>query len=90
MEQRIKRIVMYLKALYVFCWAVPLLVGIASEMDTPWLGILAGDVRATYGVETLVILLTVVCVPLSLKLFAWSGSTEYGVRCGFCCFSCRP
>ena len=72
MEQRIKRIVMYLKALYVFCWAVPLLVGIASEMeDTPWLGILAGDVRATYGVETLVILLTVVCVPLSLKLFAW-------------------
>mgnify|MGYP001775298231 CR=1 FL=1 len=71
MEERIKRIVMYLKALYVFCWVVPLLVGIASEMDTPWLGALAGDVRAAYGVETLVILLTVVCVPLSLKLFAW-------------------
>ena len=71
MEERIKRIVMYLKALYACCWVVPLLVGIASEMDTPWIGALAGDVRAAYGVETLVILLTVVCVPLSLKLFAW-------------------
>lgn len=71
MEERIKRIVMYQKALYAFCWAVPLLVGISSEMDAPWVGALAGDVRAAYGVETLVILLTVVCVPLALKLFAW-------------------
>ena len=71
MEERIKRIVMYLKALYAFCWIVPLLVGIATEMDIPWVGAFAGDVRAAYGVETLVILLTVLCVPLSLKLFAW-------------------
>ena len=71
MEERIKRIVMYLKALYAFCWAVPLLVGIATEMDIPWVGAFAGDVRAAYGVETLVILLTVLCVPLALKLFAW-------------------
>ena len=33
MEERIKRIVMYLKALHAFCWAVPLLVGVASEME---------------------------------------------------------
>lgn len=71
MEERIKRIVMYLKALYAFCWVVPLLVGIATEMDIPWVGAFAGDVRAAYGVETLVILLTVLCVPLALKLFAW-------------------
>ena len=71
MEERITRIVMYLKALYAFCWVVPLLVGIATEMDIPWVGAFAGDVRAAYGVETLVILLTVLCVPLALKLFAW-------------------
>ena len=44
MEERIKRIVMYLKALHAFCWAVPLLVGIATEMDIPWVGAFAGDV----------------------------------------------
>ena len=62
---------MYLKALHAFCWVVPLLVGGATEMDIPWVGAFAGDVRAAYGVETLVILLTVLCVPLALKLFAW-------------------
>ncbi len=71
MEERIKRIVMYLKALHAFCWVVPLLVGLATEMDIPWVGAFAGDVRAAYGVETLVILFTVLCVPLALKLFAW-------------------
>ena len=71
MEERIKRIVMYLKALHAFCWVVPLLIGITTELDTPWVGAFAGDVRAAYGVETLVILLTVACVPLALKLFAW-------------------
>ena len=71
MERQIKRIIMYLKAVYVCCWALPLLVGIASEAGTPWVGTYASNVRAVFGGETLVILLTVLCVPLSLKLFAW-------------------
>lgn len=71
MEERIKRTVIYLKALYIVAWVLPLLVGIAGEAGVSWTGLYAGDVRTTYGVETLVILLTVVCVPVSLKLFAW-------------------
>ncbi len=71
MEERIKRIVIYLKSLHILCWTLPLLVGIWSETGAPWTGMYAGDVRLTYGLETLVILLTVLCVPLSLKLFAW-------------------
>ena len=35
------------------------------------MGVYADDVRATYFAETLTILLTASCVPVSLKLFSW-------------------
>ena len=71
MEEQIRRVVVGLKAWYALAWVLPLLVGICSECGLSWTGLYAGDVRATYAGETVVILLTVVCVPLALKLFAW-------------------
>ena len=42
-----------------------------GETDGDWVGRYAADVRATYFAETLTILLAAICVPVSLKLFAW-------------------
>ena len=50
---------------------LPLLAGIWAEAGAPWTGLLAADTRLEYAVETAVILLTIACVPLALKLFAW-------------------
>lgn len=70
MEERIRRTVVYLKILYICCWVLPLSVGVASELDTLWTGAYADNVRMVFSGETAVILLTVLCVPSSLKLFA--------------------
>ena len=70
MEEQIKRAVRILKACYAIFWAVPVAVVIWGEAGASWTGLLAGNVRMTYGAETIVILLTVLNVPVSLKLFA--------------------
>lgn len=70
MEQQIKRTLFTLKVLYACCWALPLLTGVAAEAGLPGTGAYAADVRAIFAGETAVILLTVLCVPVSLKLFA--------------------
>lgn len=71
MEEQIKHIVIYLKTIYILAWILPLAVGIAGEAGVSLAGLYAGEVRTTYIMETAVIFLTVVCVPVSLKLFAW-------------------
>ena len=71
MYESIKKTVVFLKALHAFCWILPLSVGIWVEAGAAWTGVFAGEARLEYVLETVVILLTVVCVPLSLKLFAW-------------------
>lgn len=71
MEEQIKRIVLIQKVLYALAWVLPLLAGICSELEMSWVGWYADDVPIIYMGETVVILLTVVCVPVALKLFAW-------------------
>ena len=71
MQEQIRKTVIYLKALHLLCWLLPLLAGIWAEAGAPWTGLLAADTRLEYAVETAIILLTIACVPLALKLFAW-------------------
>lgn len=71
MEERIRRTVRNLQVWYALVWVLPLLMGIGTETGMSWTGLYAGDVRATYVIETGAILLVVICVPLALKLFAW-------------------
>ena len=71
MEEQIKRTVMYTKICYLVFWLLPVSIVVAGECGASWVGLYAGDVRAAYVAETLVILLTACCVPVSLKLFAW-------------------
>lgn len=60
-----------LKAVFAGFWLLPLVFVVAGETGGEWVGMYAADVRGTYLAETLVILLAAVCVPVSLKLFAW-------------------
>ena len=52
-------------------WMLPLLIVLLGETEGGWVGMYAGDVRATYLAETITILLAASCVPVSLKLFSW-------------------
>ena len=57
--------------IFISFWLLPVLLIIVGETGGEWVGMYAADVRATYLAETLVILLAAICVPVSLKLFAW-------------------
>lgn len=70
MEEQIKRAVSSLNISYVFFWVLPAFLLGAGEFDLIPVGTLADNVQATYYFETLGILLTAACVPLSLKLFS--------------------
>lgn len=71
MEEQIKKTVRFVRIFYLLFWIVPIVFVIVGETTDSWVMMYADDVRTTYYAETLSILLTVVCVPLSLKLFAW-------------------
>lgn len=60
-----------LRLMYTYFCLLPVFLIIFGETGGEWVGSLAGDVRLVYFAEALTILLTAVCVPLSLKLFAW-------------------
>lgn len=70
MEEQIKRAVSSLNISYVFFWVLPAFLLGAGEFDLIPVGSLADNVQATYYFETIGILLTAACVPLSLKLFS--------------------
>lgn len=71
MEEKIKQAVRFLRTSYVIFWIVSLVFVLVGETSDGWVGSYADEVRTVYYAEALSILLTVVCVPLSLKLFAW-------------------
>ncbi|WP_455585248.1 hypothetical protein [Bacteroides sp.] len=70
MEERIRHIVKSLKTGYILFWVVAILLVIGGETELLPVGILADNVRACYFLETIGILLTAVCIPLSMKLFS--------------------
>ena len=71
MENQIKHVAARLKVIFISFWLLPVLLIVVGETGGEWVGTYAADVRATYFAETLVILLVAICVPVSLKLFAW-------------------
>lgn len=70
MEKQIKLITTRLKTIFIIFWVLPVIGVIIGETGEEWVGLYAGDVSMAYYAETLIILLTAVCVPVSLKLFA--------------------
>ena len=54
-----------------FFWIIPLLLVLLGEAGVLPVGIKADNVRAVYVFETVGILMTAVCIPLSLKLFSF-------------------
>ncbi|MEL5894284.1 hypothetical protein AAE250_12360 [Bacteroides sp. GD17] len=71
MEEQIKKTAARVKAGFVYFWLLPVLLVILGETGGDWVGMYAGDVRASYTAETITILLAAICVPVSLKLFSW-------------------
>ncbi len=57
--------------MYAFFWLLSVLLVVIGETGNErWVGIYAGEEQIVYWAESLVILLTAVNVPLSLKLFS--------------------
>lgn len=71
MEEKIKKAVRFLRMSYVIFWIVPVVFMLVGEISDDLMGEYADNVRVMYYAETLSILLTAICIPLSLKLFAW-------------------
>lgn len=71
MEKQIKRTILLAKRSFIGFWLLPLLLILLFELTGETVGALASDVRATYLMETVSILLVAVCVPVSLKIFSW-------------------
>ena len=71
MEEQIKRVVKSQKIQYISFWIIPLLLVLLGEAGVLPVGIKADNVRAVYVFETIGILITAVCIPLSLKLFSF-------------------
>ena len=70
MEEQIKRAVRNLNISYVFFWVIPAFLLGAGEFELYPVGGLVDNAPAIYYFETVGILLTALCVPLSLKLFS--------------------
>ncbi len=71
MEEQIKKTAARVRSAFVYFWILPILLVILGETGGDWVGMYAGDVRATYLAETVAILLVAINVPVSLKLFSW-------------------
>lgn len=72
MEQLIQRIIRQLSIVFSLLWLTPILLLAYYELLPEQNGLWADDMRACYVAETITILLTALCVPLALKLFAWA------------------
>ena len=70
MEEQIKQVIRNLNIAYVFFWVLPAFLLGAGELDLLPVGLFADNTLAAYYLETIGILLTAICVPLSLKLFS--------------------
>lgn len=67
MEQFIRKITNRLSVVYTALWLIPAL--LLPFLDS---GLWADNVRLCYLAETITILLTALCIPVALKLFAWA------------------
>ncbi len=71
MDGLIKQISKRLKVYFIIFWLLPILIAIVGESGIiDCVGIYAGNVRLTYIVESLTILVTAICVPVVLKYFS--------------------
>ena len=68
MEEQIKHIAKSQRIVYVIFWAVAMVVG--GETELLPVGLFADDVRTSYYLETIGILLTAINIPFSMKLFS--------------------
>lgn len=71
MEQRIKIIIKNLKIGFAAFWCITLALFIMGEADVYYTGLYAHDIKASYYFETITILITALCIPVSLKTFSW-------------------
>ena len=72
MEEQIKKTNADLQKAYGIFWGAICLLFVCGESISSLEGIWAEQVRVVFFLETAAILLTALCVPLSLKLFAWA------------------
>lgn len=71
MEEQIKKAAVRVRIIFFCFWLIPVLIVLLGESGEEWVGLYAGDMRAAYLTETVTILLTALCIPVSLKLFSW-------------------
>ncbi|WP_373727565.1 hypothetical protein [Bacteroides heparinolyticus] len=71
MEKEIKKTTAHVKVAFACFWMISILLVISGEMGSSWVGLYVENISATYMAETITILLTASCVPISLKLFSW-------------------
>lgn len=71
MEEQIRKTVSGIRRAYVCFWLAPVIFIVCGECGGSLVGLYADNARMAYCAETLSILSTAVCVPVSLKLFAW-------------------
>ena len=71
MEEQIKKTAARVRTTFAYFWMLPILLVLLGETGGGWVGMYAGDVRATFMAETVTILLAASCVPIALKLFSW-------------------
>ena len=70
MKEQINKAALRVRNNYIGFWALPVLIVLIGENCEMMTGAYATSVSGTYLIETIVILLTDFCVPLSLKLFS--------------------
>lgn len=71
MEELIKRAIKNLKISFMTLWITSLLFIVGGEAELLPVGIFADNVRTSYFLDTIGILLTAACIPLSMKLFSF-------------------
>lgn len=70
MEQEIKRLSSHLRLLYFTFWLLAILIVVLCESMDGFVGRYASNSKAVYLAETVVILLTILTIPISLKFYA--------------------
>lgn len=71
MEKEIKLAARILKGQYLLFWLIPVLIFIAGETELADVGCIADNPRQRFIWETVGVILTLIFVPLPLRLFNW-------------------
>ena len=69
MERKINAVLKSVKSIYYCFWILPIVVVLLGESVDEWVGCYATNLQLIFLAETILILLTALCVPLALKLF---------------------